>query len=150
VHLLDLSLKEKLRIIIFGDGPYKNELLKKISNFKLEHNFIFKGNVSNLNELYCNFDYMLQPTHMECFSLSILESLAANVPVITTNVGGNEEVVIHGKNGIIFEAKDSASLTKIITDIVSCKTKITTYTRDEIESNFSLEKMVENYYQLLL
>jgi glycosyltransferase involved in cell wall biosynthesis len=33
---------------------------------------------------------------MECFSLSILESLSANVPVITTNVG-NEEVIINNK-----------------------------------------------------
>lgn len=149
VHLLDPSIKEKLKITIFGDGPYKNVLLKKISNFNLGHNFLFKGNVSNLNELYCNFDYMLQPTHMECFSLSILESLAANVPVITTNVGGNEEVVIHGKNGIIFEAKDIVSLSKIITDIITFKTQINSYTRAEIESNFSLEKMVENYYNLL-
>ena len=48
---------------------------------------------------------MLQPTHMECFSLSILESFAANVPVITTNVGGNKEVIDEGENGYIFKAK---------------------------------------------
>jgi glycosyltransferase involved in cell wall biosynthesis len=53
------------------------------------------GSTANLSELYCN-DYMVQPTHMECFSLSILESLSANVPVITTN-GGNEEVIINNK-----------------------------------------------------
>ena len=40
---------------------------------------------------------------MECFSLSILESLSANIPVITTTVGGNLEVVTHEENGFIYE-----------------------------------------------
>ena len=37
---------------------------------------------------------------MECFSLSILESLAANIPVITTPVGGNLEVVTNNDKWI--------------------------------------------------
>jgi glycosyltransferase involved in cell wall biosynthesis len=78
-----------------------------------------------------------------------LESLAANVPVITTNVGGNEEVIKNGENGIIFKAKDITTLSRIITEIFKGEIKITANTRKRIEKNFSLEKMVENYYNLI-
>jgi glycosyltransferase involved in cell wall biosynthesis len=149
VSLLDLRIKEQLNISVYGDGPYKQELIKKVLHYDLKEIFRFRGSVSNLNELYCNYDYMLQPSYMECFSLSILESLAANVPVITTNVGGNEEVIKNGENGIIFKAKDITTLSQIITEIFKGEIKITANTRNDIEKNFSLEKMVENYYNLL-
>ena len=93
---------------------------------------------------------MLQPTHMECFSLSILESLAANVPVITTNVGGNEEAVINGTNGYIFKAKDSNALSAILKEVFLGTKRIDKNTRIAIEDKFSLEKMVSEHFALLL
>jgi glycosyltransferase involved in cell wall biosynthesis len=86
---------------------------------------------------------------MECFSLSILESLAANVPVITTNVGGNEEVIVNGENGCVFKAKDIYALKIIIERIYTGDMMIEINTRELIANNFSLEKMVENHLKLL-
>ena len=93
VSKLSNEIKSKLKITIYGDEPNKNQLLKKVAGYKLQNIFEFRGSVSNLKELYCNYDYMLQPTHMDCFSLSILESFAANMPVIATNADGNKEAL---------------------------------------------------------
>ncbi|MCV9927462.1 glycosyltransferase family 4 protein [Flavobacterium sp. LS1R49] len=149
VNLLSVEIKNQIHISIYGDGPYKEELLKKIENYSLQDCFAFLGSKSNLNEIFLQYDYMLQPTHMECFSLSILESLAANVPVITTNVGGNTEVITSSENGYIFDAKDIKSLAKIIEDIYSGNKKISINTRELIVNSFSLPKMVENHFELL-
>ena len=110
----------------------------------------FKGSVSKLKEIYCLYDYLLQPTHMECFSLSILESLAANIPVITTSVGGNEEVIVNGVNGFIVVPKDINALKKILNNVFLGKQKITDNTRIIIENNFTIEKMVNHYINLVL
>lgn len=150
VHYLPLEIKNEIKIDIYGDGPYKNQLIEKIKKYQLEDCFSFKGNQSNLNEIFSKYDYMLQPTHMECFSLSILESLAANVPVITTNVGGNEEVVVDGSNGYIFRAKDSNALTTILQEIFLGTQRIDVNTRITIEEKFSLEQMVNKHFALLL
>jgi hypothetical protein len=48
-----------LVIDIYGDGPIKLPLKNKGQT--IEVNFNFKGSVSNLKELYCQYDYMLQP-----------------------------------------------------------------------------------------
>lgn len=149
VAVLSDDVKSKIIIDIYGDGLFKSELIKIAHDCNVVANFNFLGSKSNLNEIYCNYDYMLQPTHMECFSLSILESLAANVPVITTTVGGNAEVVSDFNNGFLFPAKDVLALSKIIEKLVHGEVKITTNTRLLIEDDFSIENMVSNYYQLI-
>lgn len=150
VALLDSVILKSLVIDIYGDGPYRANLEQLVTSHNLNNVFHFMGNSPTLNETYAAYDYMLQPTYMECFSLSILESLAANVPVITTNVGGNEEAVTDGENGFIFEAKDIDMLKAILKDISTGKQKITTNTRKNIAQNFTIDKMVENHFELIL
>ncbi|KIB00055.1 group 1 glycosyl transferase [Flavobacterium sp. KMS] len=150
INLLPIKIKDQIVITIYGDGPYRKVLINKIEKYSLEKCFVFKGSKSNLNEIFSQYDYMLQPTHMECFSLSILESLAANVPVITTNVGGNTEVIISGENGYIFEAKNINALATILEDIYLGNKKISVNTRELISNFFSLPKMVENHFKLLM
>lgn len=149
VNTLSVQIKEEIKIDIYGDGPYRKELLEKIENYSLGKVFTFMGSRANLNEVFSKYDYMLQPTHMECFSLSILESLAANVPVITTNVGGNNEVITHENNGYVFKAKNTKTLTNIIENVFLGNKKISASTGELIANSFSLPKMVENHFTLL-
>ena len=150
VALLPEPIKKELKIDVFGDGPYKMELQALVQALKLEHCFNFKGSTAQLKSLYANYDYMLQPTHMECFSLSILESLAANVPVITTNVGGNEEAITNNENGYIFEAKNIDQLSDLLQEVYMGNKKITANTRKLIEERFTIDKMVSEYMQIVI
>ena len=149
VFLLPKEIKEEIVIDIYGDGPYRKQLEYQVDSLGLGKCFRFKGSSSNLKSIYCMYDYMLQPTHMECFSLSILESLSANVPVVTTNVGGNEEAVIDNGNGYIFKAKNVPALTTLLTEIYLGTKKIDWNTRIDIERRFSLAKMVEQHFLIL-
>ena len=149
VNFLPAEIRNEIKVDIYGDGPYKNHLAEKIKQYGLQECFSFMGSKPNLNEIFCQYDYMLQPTHMECFSLSILESLSANVPVITTNVGGNTEAITHGENGYIFKAKDIKALTQILENVYLGNKKISINTRELIANSFSLPKMTEDHFQLL-
>lgn len=149
VALLPLDIKEKIQIAVYGEGDYESNLKKQIENKQLNVIFEFKGSVSNLYEVYCQYDYLLQPTHMECFSLSILESLGANVPVITTSVGGNEEVIKNGVNGYIFPPQDIKALAAILENVFTGSSAITQNTATLIASEFSMEKMVQQHINLL-
>ncbi|MDC1325661.1 glycosyltransferase family 4 protein [Ulvibacter sp.] len=146
--ILDDS-RRNLKIDIYGNGPYKSELIQLVSKYKLEDNFNFKGSLSNLNECYQHYDYLIQPTHMECFSLSILESLAANIPVITTPVGGNLEVITNNENGYIFETKNMKALASILSSIIGGEQSIKGNTRTLIENKFSINVMVAKHLKLI-
>jgi glycosyltransferase involved in cell wall biosynthesis len=149
VSLLDDTIKNRIQIDIYGEGPYERELLKMTQFNDLQEIIRFKGGSSQLNKLLSNYSYLLQPTYMECFSLSILESLAANVPVITTTVGGNLEIIEHNENGFIFEPKDYLALAAILKNIVLGKISINKEVSLQIEKEFNLGKMVDQHIQLL-
>ncbi len=149
VNFLPETIRKEITIDVYGDGPYREFLLAKVERLGLNHCFHFKGSVANLQEIYHQYDYMLQPTHMECFSLSILESLAANVPVITTNVGGNEEAVVDGENGYVYQSQNYQQLSCILEKIITNRLQIKVNTRNKIESYFRLQKMVDAYFYLL-
>jgi glycosyltransferase involved in cell wall biosynthesis len=149
VSLLENEIKNQLQIDVYGEGPYESELLEMTKTHNLEGNIHFKGGSSRLNELLSQYRYLLQPTYMECFSLSILESLAANVPVITTTVGGNLEIIENNINGFIFEPKNYSALAEILNNIVLGNLKIEKDVSVQIEKDFNLEKMVSKHIQLL-
>jgi glycosyltransferase involved in cell wall biosynthesis len=150
VTLLPDIIKNEIKIDLYGDGPYKSNLIERIKLYDVGNCFVFMGSSPNMKALFSNYDYMLQPTHMECFSLSVLESLAANVPVITTNVGGNEEVIVDGENGYIFKAKDIHALKDILEKVYLGHATIESNTRSVVENGFSLQKMVEQHFALVL
>ena len=149
VHLLPTEIKNQITIDIYGKGMYQSHLEFLISKYNLKDNFNFKGSVNNLYAIYFQYDYLLQPTHMECFSLSLLESLSANVPVITTSVGGNEEAIQHNKNGYIYKPKDVLALKEIIQKVFEGKLAISENTRLLIEQNFTIDKMVKEHINLI-
>jgi glycosyltransferase involved in cell wall biosynthesis len=150
VALLPSAIQKTIKIDLYGDGPYKSILVEKMKQYNVSYCFAFMGSSPNLKTLFSNYDYMLQPTHMECFSLSILESLAANVPVITTSVGGNEEVIVDGENGYIFKAKDIVALKDILEAIYLGNQRIEKNTRTLVEDYFSLNVMVAHHLALVL
>lgn len=147
--LLPDELRRELRVDIYGEGPQEALLKAQIAAHGLQAQLILKGSSPELKRLYGRYDYLLQPTYMECFSLSILESLAADVPVVTTPVGGTPEVVAHGVNGLLFPAGDVEALAGILMRLLRGETVLENATRPLIQSRFSLETMVENHLKLL-
>lgn len=149
VSVVDDAIKIQIHIDVYGEGPDEAELQEMTKVNHLEGIIRFKGGSSLLNELLSNYRYLVQPTYMECFSLSILESLAANVPVITTTVGGNLEIIESNKNGYIFNPKDYKALASILENIVLGNLKIDNDVSLQIEKDFNLAKMVNAHIQLL-
>jgi glycosyltransferase involved in cell wall biosynthesis len=149
VNLLPEENKVLLKIDIYGEGPMQKELERKVELYHLENQITFKGSSSELPNLLQNYSFLLQPTYMECFSLSILEALAANVPVITTPVGGNPEIIKEGENGFIFKAGDIQALSTVINKVLEKRNRIDEKVNLLIKEQFSLERMVEEHIKLL-
>lgn len=146
---LKKDLLKDVIVDIYGEGEYKDQLQKLTNDYKLQDIIKFKGSSSKLNELFCNYSYMIQPTYMECFSLSILESLSANIPVITTTVGGNLEIIEDCKNGFIFNPGDCKTLAIIIENIIINKFDKIEDTSLFIKKEYYLDKMVKDHLKTI-
>ncbi|MFV8392937.1 glycosyltransferase family 4 protein [Flavobacterium sp. LB2P6] len=138
-------------IDIYGKGYFEVELRKMIQDFKLEKIITLKGSVSNLNEIYSDYDYLIHPSHGETFCYSVVESLLSGVPVITTKNQGNVlGLVVENKNGFLFEESNILALKEILENILSGKYLLEDYS--EISRglhDLSLNNMIENHFKLI-
>lgn len=118
-----LSLeREDFIFIIAGDGPLLDKMKSKARSMKIHKNIKFLGNISNTQDIYAISDLTINCSIKEGLALTSYESLAMGVPVISSDVGGQKEL-INEDVGIIVSCLQKES------EIFN-----TNYKKDEIES----------------
>ncbi len=147
-----------LQLIIAGDGPEKENLIKLTKKLKITKKVIFLGFISHdkLNSLYNVADVYVLTSEQEGLSLSLLEALATTVPVISTNIVGNPEVIIHEETGLLFEPGNVDQLVNNLKYVLDNPDKaeiIGNNARKYIISNYStykiMKKLRNHFYQIL-
>jgi glycosyltransferase involved in cell wall biosynthesis len=98
------------RFLIVGDGGRRTELEAHARRLGLENRVIFTGFRTDVPELLSEAAVSVLPSLSEGLSNSLLESMAAGVPVIAANVGGNPEIIEHDVSGLLVPVRDSAAL----------------------------------------
>jgi L-malate glycosyltransferase len=101
------------------EQDYFLELQTLVRSLNLSNRFHFVGGVSNLREHLSSSDIFVLPSRSEGFSNAIVEAMAASLPVVATNVGGNAEAVIDGVSGLIVPSDDPAALSGAIIRLIS-------------------------------
>ncbi len=148
------ELKKKysnLKCIIVGDGPLKERLQYLVSNLKLEDKIIFTGNQSDVVSLYKTFDIFVLPSLTEGMPIVILEAFASGVAVISSNVGGIHDIVLHDKTGLLFDSGDVKGLARNLSLLIESKEKrmsLAENAKKFVHKNYSLEKMVSSYMEV--
>jgi L-malate glycosyltransferase len=150
VKQIKVEISISFTITIFGEGYYEAELKRKINEAALQEYFVFKGSVSNLHELYCNYDYLIHPSHGETFCYTVVESLLSNLPVITNNQGNILGLISNNSNGFLYKDHQINDLKDIIKRVLKEEIKIENgLLKDPKVTNLSLDKMVASYFQII-
>lgn len=115
------ELPEEYTLNIVGDGPLKNDLAKLIDQQGLGNRIQLRGRMSReaLTNSYTQYIALLLNTNYEGFSHQIIEAMAAGLPVITTPVGGNTEIISDRKNGLFAIYNDVAEWKDMIEEITN-------------------------------
>lgn len=101
------------------EPDYFAELQALVRDLNLSDRFNFAGGVTNLHQHLSEADIFVLPSRSEGFSNAIIEAMAASLPVIATDVGGNSEAVKDGVSGFLVPSDDPAALAKAITRLLS-------------------------------
>lgn len=109
----------KIKLMIIGDGPELENLKKLAQELKIEENVIFTGKVNYdlIPAFYHLFNIMVSFSKTETQGLTIIEGLAASLPVICIKDEAFESMVTNNYNGYLFkDAKEFIKLTKKLID----------------------------------
>ena len=137
------------KLYLVGDGPLHGELRKLAEQLNVEDAVILPGITDKPEEFYALADAYVQSSHREAMPLSVLEAMAAGLPIISTDVGGLRDVVKN--NGRLVPDNNDVALEETmrwIKDIdVACRQSIAAESR-VIATEYSSEKMAGEYQEI--
>ena len=140
-----LKVLSNVKFLIAGKGKLRKELEREATELGISDRVIFAGHRSDIPSLLALTDVTVMCSDKEGFSNSLLESMAAGVPTVATDVGGNAEAIVDLESGLIVPTRRPDVLAKralaLLTDRVLHKS-ISSKAKDRA-SLFSIERMCE-------
>jgi glycosyltransferase involved in cell wall biosynthesis len=135
------------RLVIIGSGPMQSELEWQARARGIADVVHFTGYRADVRELMAAFDVYVNCSTYEGVSLTILEAMAAGLPVVATRVGGNPEVVVDGETGVLVPI-GSPALTEQLIALAGNplqRRALGAAGRQRAVRHFSIDRMVAEY-----
>jgi glycosyltransferase involved in cell wall biosynthesis len=140
-----LKLSSKIKLLIIGSGPEKENIMKLAERVGVVNNIKFCGYIENENLplYYSCADLFILPSLYEGFGVVKIEALACNCPVLISDSIENRDIIKEGKNGLIFKSNNEKDLSEKIIYFFKNQQKFQGEHRKDIEK-FSWENIAKN------
>lgn len=138
---------EAIEFNIAGEGDLYDSIQRVINKKKLDH-VNLHGFVDDIPSFLSNLDIYFQPSYFEGLCITVIEAMAAGLPVIGSNVGGIKYNVTHGETGQLFSPTNVNQFEKAIrkfADDPSLRQKYGTNAREEILETYTQEVLVSKF-----
>lgn len=140
-----------MRLLVVGDGPEREPIAAAIRQAGLMSQVTMLGQRNDVRRLLATADAFLLTSVSEGIPVTIIEAMAAGVPVVSTAVGGITEIIEDGVTGLLAPARDSdrlaTALARLAADRELCR-RLSQAARLRAETQFSEQQMVESYAAL--
>ena len=145
-----LTYYPKAKLLLVGDGKYRDYLGKHVEEKNLSNNVVFTGNMENpfialsVCDIYCHISLN------EAFPVAPLEAMSAGKPIVASNDGGLPEVVTDGFNGILTNSNPD-DVSKNILRLVKDPDLMEILSKNALEtakSRYSWDRIVDKYIAL--
>ena len=137
--------------LAIGEGLERKRIEGLVESLDLSHYVSFPGNRTDVKDILYSSDIFVHSSLGEGCSNVILEAMSAGLPVIATDTGGTNEVV-DSTNGRLFEFQNVEQLVKHIIEIIcnkSLRENLAINSKRKAIDNFSIERMISNYYKII-
>jgi sugar transferase (PEP-CTERM/EpsH1 system associated) len=152
-RLYRLRPETNLRLLIIGDGDQKAMIENFVAEQGLSAAVICLGLRQDAPRLYRAMNVFALSSLSEGMPLTVLEAMAARLPVVATNVGALPELVEEGGTGFLAEPKDDQALAERLARFYSepeLARRFGEAARRKVEREYSLELMLRRYADLYL
>jgi len=137
--------------LVVGDGPEREQLMALAQHVGCDHLVRFVGHRDDVSKLMPLMNVFWLASDFEGMSNSILEAMAAGVPVVASDIPPNRELVIDGETGFLVKAGDSVGYAQFADRLLADRElwdRLSNASRKRVETEFSIEKMVEAHAAL--
>jgi glycosyltransferase involved in cell wall biosynthesis len=151
-----VAREPRARLLLVGDGEQRSALEQRIQSLGLDGIVRLVGWKRDLLPVYGAMDVAALTSRNEGTPVSVIEALAAGLPVVATAVGGVPDVIRHEETGMLIPPGDpaafAAALDRIVAD-TDLRQRIVRRGRTEVERRFGCERLISDmaalYYRVL-
>ncbi|MEP7284756.1 MAG: glycosyltransferase family 1 protein [Chloroflexota bacterium] len=142
-----------IRLALVGDGPHREALEQYFAGLPVKFVGYLTG--EKLAQAYASGDIFVFPSAFESFGLVILEAMASGLPVVSSRVGGAQDVIASGVSGFTFDVNDVEALVCSVEAIVATPGKLhemSLAARQQAEAQswpHMMDELIECYEALL-
>jgi glycosyltransferase involved in cell wall biosynthesis len=148
-----LALLEDVTYIVVGEGGERVSLEHRAAEAGVASRVIFTGWSENATALLRGFDVFVQPSRYEGLPLSVLEAMAAGLPIVASNVGSVGEALEPELNGLLVPREDPSALATAVGRLLGDKQlrlRLGRQARQTWAARFDVAVMVKEYERLYL
>ncbi len=141
-----------VHLLIVGDGVERDNLKSQLRNYDSQDNITFLGHRTDIPELLKISDLFVLPTLFEGQSNALLEAMASGIPVITTDIPENRDLIEHNVSGILVPTQASAVLSQKIQELrhnQETRRALSTMAKQTIRDTFSLDRATNSFQRIL-
>ena len=145
--------KPQAHFVWAGSGPLEEAARKLSQELGIASVCHFIGEYKDIPSLLGTLDCFVLPSLWEGFPIVLLEAMAAGVPIVATNIPGNDEAVLSGENGWLVSPHDPAALAEKVLSLLNDPAQAAEFSdvsRKRIHQEFTRAKMlasIQNVYQ---
>lgn len=144
-----LSNYHDAKLVIAGKGGMIDDLKAETSSLGLDNKVYFTGYMDSkkVQKMYKCADVAVFPSTYEPFGIVALEAMLAGVPTVVSDVGGLDEIVTHGVDGMKSYAGNSNSIADSVTALLydhQLATNISKKARQKVKEQFNWEKIAQD------
>ena len=143
--------KLKLAVLGFDNDSLREELEERKRALGLEGAVVFAGGRKHVWPYYYALDVLAHPAHSEGFANVLLEAMAAGIPIVATDVGGNKESVSDGETGFIVPPKDPKAMAEKLVLLAKDPAMAKVFGKEgrrRVEARFSVDAMVRAHVRM--
>jgi glycosyltransferase involved in cell wall biosynthesis len=140
-----------LDLVLCGDGPLRNDLDALAQALGISERVRFLGVRRDVPAILKASTVFCLTSVSEAASLTVLEAMAAALPVVLTNVGGNPELVRDGVHGLLVPRSDPSAVATALTTLLNDSryaARLASAAAQRVRHQFLLETTVARYYAL--
>ncbi len=114
-----------IKVAIVGSGPLENQLKQYTKKLNIQENFDFLGFKKNIYEYLSRSKIFISTSESEGLPYTLIEAMTIGMPIIITNVGCIDDIIVHEYNGLLVNSKDiiqiKNAILKLLEDKNLCK-----------------------------
>lgn len=138
-------------LVVVGNGPERNQLAEFAKGVGCRDRLFFLGHRDDAAEIIQQLDAFCLPSSFEGMSNSLMEAMAADVPVVVSDIPANRELVVDEETGLTFPLGNSPDMAKALKRVLTdddLSTSLRAAARKKMRTDHSVKQLVDRHVEL--